>query len=128
VSPLLFFPEKPGDLFLVASSPVSPLTTFFCSSLGVIYKVGVTLAATDSVTLFFFKKVTTILVIVRSFFYKFSHFTADVAVDKEELVNSWSLEVIRIQIQEFLKYSSTLRDIFHNLDHIDAKPDRQWRH
>ena len=36
----LFFPEKPGDLFLVASSAVSPLisssqklTTFFCSSL-----------------------------------------------------------------------------------------------
>jgi len=36
----LFFPEKPGDLFLVASSVVSPLisssqklTTFFCSSL-----------------------------------------------------------------------------------------------
>ena len=24
----LFFPEKPGDLFLVASSAVSPLTTF----------------------------------------------------------------------------------------------------
>ena len=36
----LFLPEKPGDLFLVASSAVSPLisssrklTTFFCSSL-----------------------------------------------------------------------------------------------
>ena len=29
----LFFPEKPGDLFLVASSALSPLTTFSCSSL-----------------------------------------------------------------------------------------------
>jgi len=38
--PSIFFPEKPGDLFLVASSAVSPLasssqklTTFFCSLL-----------------------------------------------------------------------------------------------